>query len=510
MKGALFARYSRSPKGLRRLFLDEFAADPESAEASPARGSEDVISGAGAARGKAEALYERVFTEYGDDSVAQLGGAHIACEDVSNILTKIVERGRLMAYLEQSTRYIQYDLKIRGGYRYANPFDKADDAATLFADTAEFLFDTYSELFEPVRRAVEAASPKSDDDPPAVYRGAVRAKVCDTLRGLLPAATLANVGLYGSGQAYEALLMRMFASGNPEALKYAELILVELKKVIPSFVRRVGMPDRGGRWIEYLSETAARSREVAEAYLPAVLALDDSSIDVTRVSLTRFDLEGEARIAGAILFEAGGGSDSACRRVVAGMAPDEIDAIFRAYVGERANRRHKPGRAFEAASYRFEIISDYGAFRDLQRHRMLTVEWQDLTTDLGFTTPDLITECGFEGRWREAMERAEETAAVLVESDASLARYIVPMAYRIRCVLEMNAREALHLIELRTSPQGHTEYRRVCLEMHRLIAEVAGHTRVAGAMEYLGSDPSDLERLEAERRAATRRADREG
>ena len=202
VKGALFARYSRSAKSLRRLFLDEFADQVGRRAARRRR--------VGAAR--AERLYQRVFNEYGDDSVAQLGGVHLACEDVSNILTKVLERGRLMAYLEQSTRYIPYTERRGDAWRYLVPPEldghplRAEYVATLDA-----AFETYARWIDPMRAWFERRYPKAPADSDAVYRSAIRAKALDTLRGLLPAATQSNVGIYGTGQAYEALLLRMRA-----------------------------------------------------------------------------------------------------------------------------------------------------------------------------------------------------------------------------------------------------------------------------------------------------------
>lgn len=507
VKGALFARYSRSSKGLRRLFLDEFVNDPEAGLDSMA-GQVDSADPSGlVSLRRAEQLYERVFTEFGDDSVAQLGGAHIACEDVSNIATKIIERGRLMAYLEQSTRYIQYDSQVGGRYRYYLPEQLiGSELGAQYESQMDGLFREYSTMFEVVRDQVVQMMPPPTGEADAPYRAAVRAKVCDALRGLLPAATRANVGIFGTGQGYEALVMRMRASANLEAIRYSDLILGELKKVMPSFLRRVEIPDRGGAWINYLIET---KEAVDEAMAGTDFANATANVGDTTVTLTNFDPDGEIRVASAIGFEAAEVSDSSARRIAGQLSGGELDDLFDTYVGERLNRRHRPGRAFEATQYRFEIVSDYGAFRDLQRHRILTIEWQPLTTRLGYTTPDLVEACNLSDSWDAAMADAGRLYETLSDEGAEIAQYCVPMAYRIRYVIEMNAREAMHLIELRTSPQAHPEYRRVCLEMHRLIDEVAGHRRIAGAMLFVGEDSEALERLAAERRSAERRRGRQ-
>src|SRR5215468_3298478 len=259
VKGALFARYSRSPKSLRRLFLDEFAGAAGLGEsAAPAR---DI----GIAR--AESLFERVFVEYGDDSVAQLGGVHLACEGVSNVLTKLLEWGRLMAYLEQSTRYVPYADQPGGRWRYHVPAEVRGAALERdFEATLDLMFETYARWLEPMQAHFRERHPWQAPDSEVVYRNTIRAKALDTLRGLLPAATRSNVGLYGTGQAYEALLLRLRASALAEARACADLMLVELRKVIPAFLRRVDAPDRGGAWSEYLAATRdATEAEAAHA-----------------------------------------------------------------------------------------------------------------------------------------------------------------------------------------------------------------------------------------------------
>jgi thymidylate synthase ThyX len=491
-KGALFARYSRSPKSLRRLFLDEFAehADRPQAEA-------DV----GARR--AEELYERVFLEYGDDSVAQLGGVHLACEQSSQPLAKILEWGRLMAYLEQSTRYVPYDDRPGGRWRYVTPPEVTDaglgDRYERMLDRA---FETYARWLEPLQEMLRRRHPQDPGDSDFVYRSTIRAKACDALRGLLPAATRTNVGIYGTGQAYEQLLLRMRAHPLAEVRAYADLMLVELRKVIPVFLTRVDVEDRGVAWSRYLE----RTREDVEALARDLLPGNEESPGHPEVVLSEFDPEGEVKVVAAALYAAGNTPDHRLLEIARGMTVDERLRVLRAYVGERTNRRHKPGRAFERTGYRFDVLCDYGAFRDLQRHRMLTIEWQQLSTLHGFEQPPEIEDAGATEDWLRVME---ESAALHDElASAGLgqaAQYAVPMAYRIRFVMQMNAREAMHVIELRTTPQGHPAYRRVCQEMHRLIAERAGHRAIAEAMRFADHSSVELERLEAERRTDARR-----
>jgi len=491
VKGALFARYSRSPKSLRRLFLDEFA-DLATAEGAPAR---DI----GIAR--AERLFERVFVEYGDDSVAQLGGVHLACEGVSNVLTKLLEWGRLMAYLEQSTRYVPYADRPGGRWRYHVPAEvRATTLARDYEATLDLMFETYARWLEPMQEHFRRRHPRQATDSEAVYRSTIRAKALDTLRGLLPAATKSNVGLYGTGQAYEALLLRLRASPLAEARACADLALTELRKVIPAFLRRVDTPDRGGAWSAYLAAT----REATEA--AAARAVGSLVPDARpEVMLTDFDPEGEVKVVAAALYAVSGLPDDQLLAHARRMSAKDREAVLAAYVGERRNRRHKPGRALERTSYRFDVLTDYGAFRDLQRHRLLSLEWQPLGPRHGYAVPDAIEESGGGADWRRVMEASAALHDALAGGGlAPVAPYAVCMAYRIRFYMEMNAREAMHVLELRTAPQGHPAYRRVCQAMHRLIAEEAGHRGLAAAMRFVDHSAVELERLEAERRTDAR------
>ncbi len=494
VKGALFARYSRSDKSLRRLFLDEFVGDLDL--------TGDLTVDATVGLKRAEELYARVFFEYGDDSVAQLGGVHLACEQASNLLTKVLEWGRLMAYLEQSTRYIPYDSRVLGRYRYLRPSEICQSrlAARYIADM-DAMFDDYSAMLPGMMEWAREQYPKHAGDSDFVYKQTIKAKACDTVRGLLPAATMSNVGIYGTGQAYEALLLRMLASALPEAQTYAQLMLEELRKVIPSFLVRIDRPDRGGAWIDYLTNTRDATADLAQR-----LFANDDADAVDEVTLLDWDIDGEDKVLAAICYPYTHLPEAQLFERVRCLPADDRVALMHAYVGERTNRRHKPGRAFERTSYRFDILGDYGAFRDLQRHRMLTIEWQELTPQHGYEVPEAVRDAGLTTRYEDAMERSRDLYDALVGQFPNQASYAVALGYRIRYVMQMNAREAMHLCELRSSPQGHPTYRRIAQAMHHQIAERAGHRAIAAAMSYVDHRAYDLERLDAERAAEARRA----
>ena len=490
VKGALFARYSRSAKPLRRLYLDEFDADVPAATGT-----------AEEAAGRAAALYDRVLGQYGDDSVAQLGSAHVACEGVSNVLTKVLERGRLMSYLEQSTRYVPYTDRPGGRWKYVTPAEIGDLAdRRRYRETLDNAFETYARFLGGAEAHFRRAHPRGIGDSESAWKRAVRSRALDTLRGLLPAATRSNLGIHGSGQAFEALLLRLGAHPLAEARTMGNAMLAELQQVIPAFVQRVERADRGGLWRDYL-----RARhEAAEAAACALGDEDDTATDATGndVRLIDWKGDGEACVLAAALYPHSEHALSDVHRHVQEMPTGKRMQLIRRIVGERGNRRHRPGRAFEHADYTFEVTADYGAFRDLQRHRMLTIEWQRLTTRHGAAEPDALDEIpGLRPAWERVMEQTRSLHEHLDRRyGADAAQYAVPMACRIRFTMRMNAREAMHVIELRTQPAGHPSYRRICQRMHRLIRDQAGHEAIAEAIRFANHDDAGLGRIDAENR----------
>jgi thymidylate synthase ThyX len=478
---------------LRRLFLDEFVGDLDL--------TGDVTVDATVGLRRAEELYDRVFLEYGDDSVAQLGGVHLACEQASNLLTKVLEWGRLMAYLEQSTRYIPYDTRLGGRYRYwRDPEIGRSSLGARYIGDLDALFDAYAQMLPELMEWARARYPKESDDSDFVYKQTIKAKACDAARGILPAATLSNVGIYGTGQAFEGLLLRMRAHPLPEARQYAAMMLPELRKVIPSFLTRFDRPERGGAWSEYFDETRRATAGVVHRVFDG-----EEPEPRPAVMLTDYDPEGEDKLVAAVCYPHTNLPEDQVLARIRRLSADERVAILRAYVGARDNRRHRPGRAFERTGYRFDVLCDYGAFRDLQRHRMLTIEWQALSPLHGYDVPEAVVEAGLAAGFDDAMARSAGLYDALVPRFQEQAPYAVSLAYRVRFVMQMNAREAMHMLELRTSPQGHPTYRRVCQEMHRLIAEEAGHPALAEAMRHVDHTTYELERLAAERAAEHRR-----
>jgi thymidylate synthase ThyX len=488
VKGALFARYSRYQGTLPRLFLDEFA---DSIPTGTAFESEEGS--------RAAELYERIFVGYGDDSVAQLGGAHVACEWVSNVLTKVLQRPRLGSYLEQSTRYIAYDAPMGGPgpdrYRYY----RDPELGPEYERAMDEVFSIYATTLPLVTAWADEQFPAPEGESTAAHRRAIQAKALDLLRGLLPAASLSHMGIFASGQTYEQLILHLLAHPLPEARQYGRWILEAVQGVMPSFVSRVERPDRGGEWVSYLE-----ARERAAERWVGRLGLDrrpqDDGPNRPSVRLLHVDGDEEALLA-SLLFEAAGADEESVRMRLAALGEAERTELLRDLVGERANRRHRPGRGFEALRYRFEVVSDYGAFRDLQRHRMLTVQWQRLTPDLGAGVPEEVVAAGCGAAYKRALEVSANAYERLVGAghDQRAAMYALCLGYRIRYVLDLNAREAMQLIELRSGREGHPSYRAVAHEMHAQIAAV--HPSVAGAMRHVDGDTEPrLERILSEMR----------
>ncbi len=489
VKGALFARYSRTTKSLRRLFLDEFAKDVTAGGELTRMGEE-----------RAEKLYDRVFVEYGDDSVAQLGGVHLACEQASQLLCKALEWGRLAAYLEQSTRYMRYDDKPGGRWRATVPPELAGtDLEPRFGAFLDTAFEAYGRMYGPVETYYRERFPQHEGDSDFVYRQTIMAKTCDTLRVLLPAATRSNMGIFATGQSYEQLLMRLASHPLAEMREYGGLMLAELRTVIPAFLKRVDVEDRGVAWSRYWQETRGR---VDEATGKTLLGVAPESRE--EVTLTDFDPEGEVKVAAAVMYASSQLPDDQLLEVARGMTPEERTALLGASVGSRSNRRHKPGRSWERTGYRFDVLTDYGAFRDLQRHRPLTIEWQALGTQHGYEIPAEVEEAGLRGEWERVLEASAAMEQELCAAGhEEAAQYAVSMAYKIRFVMQMSAREAMHLVELRSQPQGHPTYRRVAQAMHAEIARV--HPAIGAAFTYVSTEDVELERLEAERRTEAKR-----
>jgi thymidylate synthase ThyX len=471
---AAMARLSRRADDMRLTILDEFAH----------------------AMGKDEKLLQRVITAYGDDSVQQLVGLHMVVENASNLLTKKLEWGRLAAYLEQSTRYIYFDeLDEHGQYRYFVP-PELDRAMTVkYKQALDEIFRRYSSIVHDLTKYVSDNSDVSKEERDAAWKGAVRAQACDAARGLLPVATKSTVGIFASGQALESLIMHLLSDELPEARTVGAQLLEEGRKIIPTFLERADKPERGGAMVAYRANTAAAVKQLAGEYLP-----NGYSDDSQAVTLTDIWPRNELDLVADMLYEHSDQSLEAIRAEVAGWNYDKKLTVFEAYMGERLNRRHKPGRALEKAHYSWDLVCDYGIFRDLQRHRMVDdMEWQLLTPRFGFEVPQLVEEAGLTEEYESCFAMSLELYSVLQANGYDIqAQYATLLGHKMRWKVTMNARETFHFNELRTSPQGHPGYRKLVLQMHDVLAQK--HPLLCEAMKFVNQGEDDkLTRLAAER-----------
>jgi thymidylate synthase ThyX len=510
--GALFSRYSRSTKSLRRTFLDEFLGDPELA-IKDLLGPQTSANGDSTALKKARAFYDRVLVGYGDDSVAQLGGAHLACENISNVAAKLLEDARIgIAPLEKSTRYVRFDQKDAAGnflfYREPKIMDSRHRDA--YVETMNLLFETYSRQIQPMLNHVASSLPieqlevrdpssgrslsygeAAKDDrlrrwAETAYRATVRAHACDVLRSYLPAATLTNVGMFGVGQAFEYLISKFLSHPLTEAQELAAAINGELSQLIPSFIKRAQRN-------EYLSDTAALARAAAKEAPEAPAAESGEP-----VALVDYDRNAEEKVIAALLYPHGRHPLQQLRQIAARMSAEDRRKILQEFFDKRRHRRDKLGRAFENVYYTFDILGNLGLYRDLHRHRILTQERQDFTTIHGYDTPPEIDEAGFKSEFDECMKRAADLYDRVYADLPNEAQYVVPFAYKIRWYIKMNLREALHMCELRTMPQGHPDYRFICQEIWRKIQSV--HPALAEAGRFVDWQKYRLGRLQSEMR----------
>ncbi len=471
---AAMARLSRRFDDLRVTILDEFAL----------------------AAGKDEQLLKRIITAFGDDSVQQLTGQHIVVENASQLLTKKLEWGRLAAYLEQSTRYIYYDQKDKNGnYKYYVPEHFSASVKTAYRAHMDEIFRLYSSMVHELTAYITDSSKTPADERDVAWKGAVRAQACDAIRPVLPVATRSTVGIFASGQALESLIMHLMSDPLPEARQTGKDILREARKVNSSFLERADKPERGGAWMAYRANSRTAVKKLATEYLP-----DNHASETEPVQLVNIWPRNEFDLVADMLYEHSNLPLKQIQQEVTTWPYDKKLEVFEAYIGERLNRRHKPGRALEKAHYSWDLVCDYGIFRDLQRHRMVDdLEWQELTPRYGYDVPKLVEDAGLEEAFQTCFDISLKLHSLLQANGYALeAQYATLLGHKMRWKVTYNAREAFHLHELRTSPQGHPGYRKLVQQMHEKLSEV--HPLLGEAMKFVnqGEDP-ELTRLAAER-----------
>ncbi|MFL6493688.1 MAG: FAD-dependent thymidylate synthase [Nitrososphaera sp.] len=504
-RGALMSRYSRTDKTMRRVFLDEFAKNPN----------------------RGEEFYRRVLLEYGDDSVAELGEAQVAVEEISNIAAKKIEDRRVgLSYLEKSSRYVAFNRKVGGYYRYAREDNiMSSSYADRYIEACDHSFDTYSKSIQPLqafleeresieqfsffdsilRKEVPFGNLKSDKDIESarrIYTMSIKAKALDILRGLLPASTMTNIGITGNGRAFEYLLTLMYGSKLKEIRSIASQLFNELNSVIPSFIRRAN--DKYGQALqEYTSKTKNAIGELARSHLSGI-PHEEEQPELVRLINYKDSFEAEVDVISAILYEqAQGQSLHRIINYVRSMPIEERNRVIRTYTEFRNSRRHRPGRAFEMVDYTFELFTNFGIFRDLHRHRILTIERQLLSTRHGYDLPQEIVDLGLDKDFRDCMYLSKNVYEVIAKAMPEEAQYVVNFAYRYPYFVKMNLREACHMIELRTVPQGHQDYRIACQKIYNEIERI--HPQLAQGIKFVDMNRYQLERFNAEKKSEKKR-----
>ncbi len=472
IKGALFSRYSRSTMGLRSLLLKDFILNEDTAFKA-ITGTTDVIDATEnqlVAIKKAQNFYDRILDGYGDDSIGELGGAHLGMENISIIAAKAIEDSRIGGSpLEKSTRYIFFDQKVNGEFQYyKEPILMTSAYRDIYTNTCNMLFETYGKLIPPLTSIMEEKFPKEHHISKAAYTAALRAKVLDCLRGLLPASSLTNIGLFGNGRFYESLIQKLNCHNLAELQEIGKDSYQELSKVIPSFIRRTDPTSKYQQaYAQFTEQMKGELKLLSDSYSQELKGTISPGIN-----LINYDPDSVAKVAGGLLFENSQSNLSDLQQLCRTLPEEDISRILDAACLSRENRRHKSPRALELSFFTFEIVADFGIYRDLHRHRMLTQERQLITCNYGYFIPNEILGTDMEKEYIAAMDNAKKTYDAIAAELPEEAQYVVPMAYNMHWYFHVNLRSLQWLCELRSSPAGHPNYRFVAQEMARQISTI--------------------------------------
>ena len=487
VKGTLFSRYSRSAKNLRRLFLDEFLnADELKNYFQKNKEEKDSLL----RTEKAEDFYERILVGYGDDSVAELGGAHLALENISVLATKSIEEHRIgLSPLEKSSRYVYFDKKVDGRYQFYTPKKiSSSKYATLYEKVNNLLFDTYSKIVHEIQPLLMEIYPGDKND--IAYKFSIRAKACDLARYLLPLSAKTNLGIFGNGRAFEYLLIHLYVDPLEEVVDLAKKINEELRKVIPAFIKRASN-ERGLKYQNYLGKREEKVKKVLEKIISQQTKLSFTKRE--SVKIVDYEKNGLEKVISAIIFEKSNLDYQTIYEKVKKISPKKKEEIFKAYVFGRENRHHKVGRALENVNFTFEVMADFGVYKDLMRHRILTRHRQLFTNEFSYAVPKEIDLLGFGKIYRQAANFAVEAYLKIKEKYPFEAQYLVLHGAYNRFYMKMNLREVVHLCELRSSPQGHPSYRKIAQEMAKAVIKKYPIFKLA--LPFVDYNDYNLERL---------------
>lgn len=416
---------------------------------------------------RARSFYTKWLAQFGDDSIAQMAGSHLVYQGISQVAIKHFEDQRIgLAPIEKSTRYVNYAGKVNGRYLYYTDPTLADLGLRDTYDTAmNGLFDAYTVLLPKMQAYFTARFPQEKP-------GVIEKKAFDTLRGLLPCATLSQVAFFGNGQAFEHMMNRSLRHPLGEIRWAAEAGYRELNKVTPAFLRRIKEETKQELMQGYQEYLAKKGHRVAPFL--AELAPDAPHKPEISVRLLEWDPDGETNVLTGTLYTAPRNHHpwDALKKEVERMDTEARKKILNAYLHGRTQRWQKVGRAFENAYVRFEIMTNIGAWRDLHRHRMQTQQRQYFSCHHGYDLPRDVEEAGFGQNFRNAIHRAEDVFAKIEQRDPDLAQYATTLAHRLRFTQYKNLRQCFWDMELRTVPEGHPDYRHIMQEQYRLLRHV--------------------------------------
>lgn len=494
MAGAAYARYSRAKGGFREVLLKEFIQE----------GNIDPKH--------ADELIARVLVAYGDDSVGELEGAHVSFEKISMLATKEIEDHRIGGSpIEQSTRYVLYDQKDDNGWLYYKGDELVNnpDFGKQYTETMDFIFETYSSMVEPLKeyfvnlKKIEEAEYDINGDGvkekladltdeadqkafKQTYNFDLRAKACDTLRALLPLSTLTNVGMFGNGRFYQTVISHLYSQDLPEFRKIGEMSYKALSEVIPQYVRRAKRNEYAASNTKVMYALAEKifgnNDPEPSQVLPNYMLMDQGERYIARhLNAQKITVEEIGRLIqeaadideiSQMLYPFTNVSMRTVRAKVGAMSQEQRKEVIKTYVYDRETRRDRPGRGIETGyPYTFDLVTNWGVYKDLMRHRINTQQRQLFTTKLGFYMPEELVAAGFKEQAQACIDKANALYDVLVKVDKVLAQYAVLHGHYVRWEISLNDRAAMHMLELRSTPQGHPNYRIAAQAMHKLIED---------------------------------------
>ena len=404
---------------------------------------------------KAADFHERWVLGYGHASVAEHAVIHMAVENVSRLACDTLEDNRLASYTEKSSRF---QVLPQGYYHTPSELDKNAGLKELFRRICDDLFATYEELIDGVGSYLRTLQPQREKERDSAYNLRLRRESIDSCRFILPAATLTNVGVTMNARSMEHAISKLLSSDIAEERDLGEDLKVRGREITPTLIKYANFN-------EYMASTRGRQREWA------VGAEGNSLEGEIDARLVHYDPEVDMKLAAPLIYRYSGVPYKEAWDRAREMGPEDRWGLIAACL-EGLGPHDPPPREFEMADYTFELVMDYGAYREFKRHRMQSYIPQPLTVSHGTLVPSLISEAGLEERFNEAVARAEDGFWKLQEAFPAIAPYLVTHAHKRRILTKVNVRECYHLFKLRTQPQAHFSIRQVMYKALKLAVDV--------------------------------------